>query len=260
MGSNIAEPLRLRTPPSAPAPKTAELKEGGLANVGMQTRPFAPLPPSFLIPPAAPSHPARSSATAASLDLRKESVPASQGSGAEVSVPADVPPSGAGQLVGLSVLTSGLTAMHADEIFQLSHDIQTLRGKLAINFTKMSHTEANFRMGTQAASYEATVQERHASETWLHINTSLFRHAIDHQQFMVQLIERSQVDIQALHDRIWKVTSRIMGSAGRSATDGIGIALHLVGLLPTIPIQLAFNTITPELPGYTPRAMTWPSH
>ena len=50
-----------------------------------------------------------------------------------------------------------------------------------------------------------------------------------------------------------------MRSAGRSAADGIGIALHLVGLLPTVPIQLAFNTITPELPGYTPRALTYAS-
>ena len=197
------------------------------------------------------------------MDLHKESAPASQGSGAEVSAPTDAPPSGTGQLisvqVGLSVLTSGLTAAHADEIFQLSHDIQILHGELALDFTKMSYTEANFRMGAQAASHEATVQERRASETWLHINSSLFRHAIDHQQFMVQLIERSQEDIQALHDRIWKVTSRVMGSAGRSAADGIGIALHLVGLLLIIPLQLAFNTITPELPGYTPRALTYAS-
>ena len=114
-------------------------------------------------------------------------------------------------------------------------------------------------MGAQATSHEATVQESRASETWLHINSSLFCHAIDHQQFMVRLIEGSQEAIQALHDRIWKVTSRVMESAGRSAADGIGIALHLVGLLPTIPLQLAFNTITPELPGYTPRALTYAS-
>ena len=187
----------------------------------------------------------------------------SQGLGAEVSVPTDAPPSGAGQLigvqVGLSVLTLGLTAAQADEIFQLSRNIQTLHGKLALDFIKISYTEANFRMGAQAASHEATVQESHASETWLHINSSLFRHAIDHQQFMVRLIEGSQEAIQALHDRIWKVTSRVMESAGRSATDGIGIALQLVDLLPTIPLQLAFNTITPELPGYTPRALTYAS-
>ena len=246
-------------PAKRPHPKDRRTERGRSCERRHPDSPDRPPPPSFLIPPAAPSRPVRSSGTAASLDPRKESAPASQGSGAEVSVPTDAPPSSAGQLVGLSVLTSGLTAVHADEILQLSRDIQILRGKLALDFTKMSHAEANFRMGTQAASHEATVQERHASETWLHINTSLFRHAIDHQQFLVRLIERSQVDIQALHDRIWKVTSWVMGSAGRSATDGIGIALHLMGLLPTIPIQLAFNTITPELPGYTPRALTYAS-
>ena len=108
-------------------------------------------------------------------------------------------------------------------------------------------------------SHESTIQKSRAGETWLHINSSLFRHAIDHQQFMVRLINRSQEAIQALHDRIWKVISQVMESTGRSATDGIGITLHLVGLLPTIPLQLAFNTITPEPPGYTPRALTYAS-
>ena len=110
----------------------------------------------------------------------------------------------------------------------------------------MSHTEATFRMGAQAASHESTVRESRAGETWLHINSLLFCHAVDHQQFMVRLINRSQEAIQALHDHIWEVVHRVMGSAGRSTVDGIGIALHLVGLLPTIPLQLAFNTVTPE--------------
>ena len=230
-------------------------------NVRRPDSPNRPPPPSLLSPPAAPSHPVRSSVTVTSLDLRKGSAPASQGLGAEVSIPTDAPPSGAGQLVGaqvgLSVLTSGLTTVQADEIFLLSHEIQTLRGEL--DFIKMSYTEANFRMGAQAASHKATVQESRASETWLHINSSLFHHAINHQQFMIRLIDRSQEAIQALHDRIWKVTSWVMESAGRSAAEGIGIALHLVGLLLTIPLQLAFNTITPKLPGYTPRALTYAS-
>ena len=197
------------------------------------------------------------------MDPSRGSAPASQGLGTEVSVPTDAPPSGAGQLVGvqvgLSVLTSGLTAVQAEEIFLLSHEIQTLHGKLALDFIKMSHTEATFHMGTQAASHESTVQENHAGENWLHINSLLFHHAIDHQQFMVQLINRSQEAIQALHDCIWKVISWVMESTGRSAADSIGITLHLMGLLPTIPLQLAFNTVTPKPPGYTPRALTYTS-
>ena len=101
--------------------------------------------------------------------------------------------------------------------------------------------------------------QRTGKETWLHINSLLFRHTIDHQQFMVRLINRSQEAIQALHDRIWEVVRQVMESAGKSAADGLGIALHLVSMLPTIPLQLAFNTVTAEPPGYTPRALTYAS-
>ena len=173
--------------------------------------------------------------------------------------------------VGPSVVISRLSTAQAEEIFLLSREIQTLCRKLALDFIQISHTEANFRMGAQATTHEYTVQEspsrgrrgmatqRAGDKTWLHINSLLFHHAIDHQQFMVWLINRSQEAIQALHDRIWEVVHRVMESAGKSAADGLGIALHLVSMLPTIPILPAFNTVTPEPPGYTPRALTYAS-
>ena len=175
--------------------------------------------------------------------------------------------------VGPILATSGLTAAQADEIFLLSHEVQTLHGKLALEFIELSHTEANFHMGAQATSHEYTVQEhpypstgrcgeatqRTGEATWLYINSLLFRHTLDHQKFMVQLINRSQEAIQALHECIWEVVRRVMESAAKSAADGLGIALHLVDMLPTIPLQLAFNTVTAELPGYTPKALTYAS-
>ena len=148
MGSNVAEPLRPRTLPSTPAPKTAEPREGGLANVDVQTRPITPLcHRSYFLLQLQSS--ARSSVTAMSLDPGKGSAPASQ-AWVQRHPRRQMHLRRAGQLVGaqvgLSVLTSGLTAAQADEIFQLSRDIQTLRGKLALDFIKMSYTEANFRM------------------------------------------------------------------------------------------------------------------
>ena len=152
MGSNVAEPLRPRILPSAPTPKTAEPREGGLANVDVQTRPIAPLRHRSYFLLQLPVILFEVQLLPRPWILGKGSAPASQGLGAEVSVPTDAPPSGAGQLVGvqvgLSVLTSGLTAVQADEIFQLSRDIQTLLGKLALDFIKMSYTEANFPHGS----------------------------------------------------------------------------------------------------------------
>ena len=45
MGSNVAEPLRPRFLLSVPNLKSAELREGGLTNVGIQIHPIAPLHP-----------------------------------------------------------------------------------------------------------------------------------------------------------------------------------------------------------------------
>ena len=175
--------------------------------------------------------------------------------------------------VGSVLVTSRLTAAQAEEIFLLSREVQTLRGKLALEFIELSHSEANFRMGAQATSHENTVQEhpdrstgkrgeatqRSGEVTWLHINSLLFCHTLDYQKYMVQLVNSSQEAIQALHECIWEVVHRVMESAGKSAADGLGIALHLVDMLPTIPLQLTFNTVTAGPLGHTPEALTYAS-
>ena len=62
-----------------------------------------------------------------------------------------------------------------------------------------------------------------------------------------------------MHECIWEVVCQVMESVGKSVADGLGIALHLVDMLPTIPLQLTFNTVTAGLPGYTPKALTYAS-
>ena len=218
----------------------------------------------------APSHPITGSVSIPSVDLNRGSSPLDKGADTGVPMPVGlVTPcsvrwavQSSGQLMNMQVgsvlVTSGLTAAQAEEIFLLSREVQTLRGKLALDFIELSHSEANFCMGAQATSHENTVEERpdrstgkrgeatqrSGEVTWLHINSLLFRHTLDYQRYMVQLINSSQEAIQALHERIWEVVHRVMESAGKSVADGLGIALHLVDMLPTIPLQLTFNTVT----------------
>ena len=48
------------------------------------------------------------------------------------------------------IATSGLTEAQSEEIFLLSGEVQTLCGKLALDFIQLSHQEALFCMGAQA--------------------------------------------------------------------------------------------------------------
>ena len=63
-----------------------------------------------------------------------------------------------GQLTNMQVdsviATSGLTEAQSEEIFLLSCEVQTLHGKLALDFIQLSHQEALFCMGAQATGHE----------------------------------------------------------------------------------------------------------
>ena len=175
--------------------------------------------------------------------------------------------------IGSVLVTSGLTAAQAEEIFLLTHEVQTLWGKLAIDFLELSHSEAIFGMGTQATGHKNSVEEhpdhslgQHGEATqqlgevtWLHINSLLFRHTLDYQRYMVQLVKCSQEAIQALHERIWEVVCWVVESAGKSMVDGLGVALLLVNMLPSIPLHLTFNTVAAGPLGHTPKAFTYAS-
>ena len=51
-----------------------------------------------------------------------------------------------------------------------------------------------------------------------------------------------------------------MEDAGKPTVCGLGIAVHLVDMLPTIPIHLIFHSSTPGLTGFVPEvyaAQVW---
>ena len=180
--------------------------------------------------------------------------------------------------------TSGLTKEQAEEIFLLTREVQALRRQLALDFIQLSHQEVLFHMGVQATRYEkatwghpdhATAYytliksegegasdekldeaierlREAAGEAWLDTNSLLFSHALEYQNKMIELLTSSGEAIQVLHERIWKVVTRVMEDMGEFMADGLGITLRLVDMLPTIPLQLAFNTSTVGLIGWTP--------
>ena len=80
----------------------------------------------------------------------------------------------------------------------------------------------------------------------------LFDHTLDYQSKMSDLLTESSQAIEALYDHIWMVVSKVMEVAGKPMADGLGIAMCLVEMLPTILLDLAFNSVVPALTGFVP--------
>ena len=176
-----------------------------------------------------------------------------------------------GYTSGQGLFTSGLTPAQSEEIFLLSCEVQTLCGKLALDFIGLSHQEAQFCMGALATSHEKGMQEwpggspdKHGEDTQRsgeitqsQTNSVLFHHTVDYQDKMIQLITMSQETIRGLHDCIWDVIHHVIEKAGKSPADGLEIALHLVDMLLSIPLHLTFHTAIADLPGFTPKALAY---
>ena len=100
---------------------------------------------------------------------------------------------------------------------------------------------------------------KEAGKVWLDTNSILFHHALEYQNKLSNFLTESKEAIEALHDCIWTVVVKVMEDAGKPMADGLGITMHLVDMLPTIPIHLAFHSSTPGLTGICARGLCCPA-
>ena len=96
---------------------------------------------------------------------------------------------------------------------------------------------------------------KEAGNAWLDANSIIFHHTLEYQNKMTEFLMESAVAIEVLHDCIWEVVMKVMEDAEKPAADGLGITLCLVDMLPTVLLQLAFNTATPGSPVLLPRSI-----
>ena len=93
---------------------------------------------------------------------------------------------------------------------------------------------------------------KEAGEVWLDTNSILFRHTLEYQNKLSDFFTESEDATEVFHDHIWTVVVKVMEDSGKPMANGLGITMHLVDMLPTIPIYLAFHSSTPGLTRFMP--------
>ena len=138
-------------------------------------------------------------------------------------------------------------AKQAEEIFLLTCEAKKLGRKIACEFINLSSQEVLFHMGAQATGYEKVASgcpdcvtayyhaimkisdkaidclHERAGDAWLDTNSTLFQHALEYEMKMNDFLTESKNAIEALHDRIWTVVTKIMEDAGMPMSDGLGL-------------------------------------
>ena len=88
--------------------------------------------------------------------------------------------------------------------------------------------------------------------------TSLFKHVLDYEAKLDAFLDKAGGWIRAQEERIWTTMFQITGDTGVPLCASLDIVLSLLETLPSFPANLAYQSHSPIICGFTPEAYAQP--
>ena len=92
------------------------------------------------------------------------------------------------------------------------------------------------------------------SEAWLRTNVSLFKHVLDYEVKLDVFLDKARGWIRVQEECIWMMMFQIIGDTGAPLCSSLDIVLRLLKTLPSFPANLAYQSNSPIICGFTPKA------
>ena len=89
-----------------------------------------------------------------------------------------------------------------------------------------------------------------ANQAWKDTNDVLLSHQLGYDAELTEFIAETERTLQAKRMEIWGCVTCIAKMAHLSPETGLCLTLHIVGSLPTIPVNLCFCSVIPMLLAY----------
>ena len=196
---------------------------------------------------------------------------------------------GAIALPSMSISALNLTADHTKIIFNLPCEGRHLKERVAREFARLSSQEVLFHTQAQStghevlasgcpdqfsAYYEILRSDRESSEAkdkameeilskaskaWLETNASLFKHVLDYEGKLNAFLDKAGGWIREQEECIWTMMFQITGDVAVPLCASLNVLLHLLETLPSFPANLSYQSQSPIICGFAPKAyaQTW---
>ena len=110
---------------------------------------------------------------------------------------------------------------------------------------------------TPNKKHEETLQQlcTKADKAWK--DTNNFNHQLHYDGQLAAFISNAERSLQEKWHEVWECVHRIMDVAGVSHDICLGLTLHILDKLPTIPIDLSYCTPIPMMLAYGPESYAY---
>ena len=191
-------------------------------------------------------------------------------------------------LPSTSVSTLNLMADHTKIIFNLVCEGWHLKEQVTREFVRLFSEEVLFRTQAQSTSHKtlssgcpdqfstyyqilwsdkepSDAQDKAmeeiistASEAWSRANTSLFKHVLDYERKLNVFLDKAGGWIQEQEERIWTTIFQIAGDTGAPLCATLNVLLRLLDTLPSFLPNLSYQSQSPIICGFAPKAYAQP--
>ena len=139
-------------------------------------------------------------------------------------------------------MLSGLEAIHRNSIQGMVHETLTL-----------GHS-------TQEATYAAILQDditeeeceamthrlrSEADATWKKMHEVMYNHQLKYDQQLSAFLKEAETTLINMRDQIWTTIRALTENEGVTFEECLSLTLHILHLLPQIPVDVSFQTQIP---------------
>ena len=149
---------------------------------------------------------------------------------------------------------SGLEAIHRNSIQGTAHEMLTLG-----HSTREAAYVAILRDDVMEAEHEAMTHCLHseADAAWKKMHEVMYNHQLEYDRWLSDFLKEAEMTLANMRDQIWTAIHALTESEGVTFKDCLSLTLHILLLLPQIPMDVSYEMQIPLTIAYCPESLVY---
>ena len=151
-------------------------------------------------------------------------------------------------------MLSELEAIHRNSIQGMAHEMLTLghsaREATYVVILQDDVTEAEHEVMTHRLHSEADA-------AWKKMHEVMYNHQLEYDRWLSDFLKEAEMMLANMWDQIWTAIHALTKSEGVTFKDCLSLMLHILPLLPQVPVDVSYKTQIPLTITYCPESSVY---
>ena len=96
-----------------------------------------------------------------------------------------------------------------------------------------------------------------ADATWKKMHEVMYNHQLEYDQWLIDFLKEAEMTLANMRDQIWTAVCALVESEDMTFEDCLSLMLHILLLLPQIPVDISYKMQIPLTIVYCPESLVY---